>query len=118
MARRQFVVARGCRFRLLVLSCDRPVPHLPALMWVHPSSSSPSSSVVLAAVETFFRVERVVIAGLDGEPSSVTLSRGGSGTGTALGFSYDPGRKVAIVRKPDVPVCDDFDMTLTFVRTS
>lgn len=86
------------------------------------------------------RIERVVIAGVDAEPSSVTLQMvtaptpGGGGDETPaaaaaaaaveeaavvpLDFTYDALARVVTVRKPDVCVVDDFDLRLSFAAAA
>lgn len=74
------------------------------------------------------RIERVVIAGVSAEPSSVTLqmavppsSGGGEAVSAAavpLEFTYDALAKALTVRKPDVCVVDDFDLRLSFAAAA
>lgn len=81
------------------------------------------------------RVERVVIAGVKSEPSSVTLSipqespagkkdEGGGDARMAatesqiLGFKYDATRKLLTVRKPHALVAQDWDMTVSYAVSS
>lgn len=81
----------------------------------------------IMTVVTHYRIERVVIAGVKSEPSSVTLvilhqqegSAGGLAEPRSLGFVYDAARQLLTVRKPDAGVAQDFDMTIAYpVSTS
>eukprot|EP00903_Cladosiphon_okamuranus_P006839 g6661.t2 len=75
-------------------------------------------------------IERVVIAGVGAEPSSVTLQmatpsalEGGEAAAAAvaavpLDFTYDAVARVLTVRKPDVCVVDDFDLRLSFATAA
>lgn len=73
----------------------------------------------------------MVIAGVGAEPSSVTLrmvvaaAAPGGGNEEAittasvpLDFTYDALARVLTVRKPDVCVVDDFDLSLSFAAAS
>ncbi|CAN0083952.1 unnamed protein product, partial [Scytosiphon promiscuus] len=72
-------------------------------------------------------IERVVIAGVASAPSSATLRMSGAAGGgggpdgdgepaeaVSLGFTYDAAARVVTVRKPDVGVVENFDLTLAF----
>lgn len=72
-----------------------------------------------------------MIAGVTSEPSAVTLftapwgvSMDGARAKDAttetrvLSFIYDAAHEVLTIRKPDVPVAQDFDVSLSFVRAS
>ncbi|CAM9381579.1 unnamed protein product [Pylaiella littoralis] len=67
-------------------------------------------------------IERVVIAGVDTEPSSVTLQMvemPAAAEGVVpLDFTYDALARVVTVRKPDVCVVDDFDLRLSFAAVA
>lgn len=65
----------------------------------------------------------MVIAGVASRPASVTLATGGGVDSpsskteeVSLDFVYDMERALLTVRKPDVFVAEDFDMTLSFTR--
>ncbi len=65
----------------------------------------------------------MVIAGVDAEPSSVTLRMGAASAPEAseavpLDFTYDALTRVVSVRKPDVCVVEDFDLRVSFAATS
>ena len=64
------------------------------------------------------RIERVVIYGLQKEPSSVTIANPASGPDErALEFAYDARVGTMTVRKPDVCVVDDFDLRIRDATT-
>ncbi|CAM9846582.1 unnamed protein product [Ascophyllum nodosum] len=63
-------------------------------------------------------IERVVIYGLQKEPSSVTIANPASGPDErALEFAYDARVGTMTVRKPDVCVVDDFDLRIRDATT-
>ena len=65
------------------------------------------------------RIERVVIYGLQNEPSSVTIANPASGSDErALDFAYDARVGAMTVRKPGVCVVDDFDLRIRDATTS
>lgn len=90
--------------------------------------SSFSGFYVFVCLRTANRIERVVIAGVGAEPSSVTLQMatpaalgGGEAAAAAavpLDFAYDAVVRVLTVRKPDVCVVDDFDLRLSFAAAA
>lgn len=63
----------------------------------------------------------MVIAGVDAEPSSVTLRMGAASAPAEtvpLDFTYNAITRAVTVRKPDVCVVEDFDLSLSFAAAS
>lgn len=56
----------------------------------------------------------MVIAGLANKPSTVTLTTGASTVEYSLDFAYDAKTEVLTVKKPDVCVVENFDMSISF----
>jgi alpha 1,3-glucosidase len=57
-------------------------------------------------VSSGYLIERIIIIGLREAPSSVDVGS------TSLGFTYDSHAKILVIRKPDMPAVDEWQMTV------
>jgi alpha 1,3-glucosidase len=53
-------------------------------------------------------IERIIVMGMETVPSAISVG------GEALGFTFDKNAKVLVVRKPDVPATNNWEIKITF----